>query len=255
MQPRFRSLTTLSFPAYARNGASFAVALLLSTAAGCTGNIEGDSRPGVTVPGQDAEPSPPPGAPVGDPGTSMPSADAGAVGTTVDQDAGPRRRRRPDSGVVPPEGPEDAGASPVDAGGGSTGATPTPPVSPSVSVCTSGQHSRGTGPLMLAGADCTRCHRFRIAGTVYPTAHEPNSCYGSSGATVIIVDASGQMFMLSANQAGNFYSNASPTPPLKIAVLAGGKMRQMVTMAPRSNCNSCHTETGANAAPGRIMLP
>jgi hypothetical protein len=108
---------------------------------------------------------------------------------------------------------------------------------------------------MLPGAECTGCHRFRTAGTVFPTAHEPTGCYGASGATVLIIDSSGQMFTFTTNAAGNFYSSASPTPPLKIAVMAGGKMRQMITMAPRSNCNSCHTQSGANAAPGRIMLP
>jgi hypothetical protein len=248
-------VTTFSFPPHA--GVAAFLALALATAGGCTGSIEGDSRPGDVVPGQDAEPAPPSSPPTGSPGNPVSSAaDAGSPSTTVEpRDAGPRRRR--DSGAVPPTGSDDGGSSAPDAGATPvpTGGTPPPPVSPSMSVCTSGQHSRGTGPLMLAGADCTRCHRFKIAGTVYPTAHEPNSCYGSSGATVIIVDAGGQMFMLSANQAGNFYSNASPTPPLKIAVLAGGKMRQMVTPAPRSNCNSCHTESGANAAPGRIMLP
>jgi hypothetical protein len=34
-----------------------------------------------------------------------------------------------------------------------------------------------------------------------------------------------------------------------------GRERAMVTMQTSGDCNSCHTQNGANAAPGRIVLP
>ena len=66
------------------------------------------------------------------------------------------------------------------------------------------------------GAACIQCHgrregpRFSIAGTVYPTLHEPDLCYGADGiggAQVKITGANGQT--LTPNATGNFYSTAT----------------------------------------------
>jgi hypothetical protein len=34
-----------------------------------------------------------------------------------------------------------------------------------------------------------------------------------------------------------------------------GKTRAMVAPQTNGDCNSCHTENGANKAPGRVLLP
>ncbi|HSY23238.1 MAG TPA: hypothetical protein VK841_14025 [Polyangiaceae bacterium] len=54
---------------------------------------------------------------------------------------------------------------------------------------------------------------------------------------------------------GNFYSTGSIATPFDAKVLNGSKERDMVAAQTSGDCNSCHTEQGANGAPGRIMPP
>jgi hypothetical protein len=157
-------------------------------------------------------------------------------------------------------GATDGGAT---GGGGDSGSDPygTP------LVCTSGQHWTGGdngSSLMHPGAACIDCHSRRggpalvVGGTVFPTAHEPTDCYGASSAQVILVDSRNQTFMLSVGVSGNFYLRArsgSFAPPFHAKVVAGGRERAMSAAQMTGDCNSCHTVTGANQAPGRIMLP
>ncbi len=134
-------------------------------------------------------------------------------------------------------------------------------------VCTSGtiwdRGDRGS-QLMHPGVACITCHssqadddapRFRVAGTAYPTGHEPDNCNGATPATVEVTDASGKVFLLNTNAAGNFFSTARIVFPIRVAVLANGKRRSMEGSPPTGDCNSCHTQDGANMAPGRITLP
>lgn len=133
------------------------------------------------------------------------------------------------------------------------------------SVCTSGQTwTRGNqeSPMMHPGVACISCHQsepeapsFAIAGTVYPTTHEPDDCSGTSSATVVITDANGQETRLSPNSAGNFYVRGRIATPYKAKVVVGGKERAMSASQTSGDCNSCHTEGGANGAPGRITAP
>jgi mono/diheme cytochrome c family protein len=58
-----------------------------------------------------------------------------------------------------------------------------------------------------------------------------------------------------SNGAGNFYSLQSVTPPLSAKVTYGGAVRQMTAAATSGDCNTCHTQNGANGAPGRIKTP
>ena len=160
-----------------------------------------------------------------------------------------------------------AGA-PVTSCGSTTTVGPDPYDTPV--VCTSG--TRWTGgdresPLMHPGVACINCHTngseegpsFVVAGTVYPTPHEPNDCNGiaaSSGATVIVTDASGIEHRLVPNAAGNFFLEGAPFPlPYSAKVTYGGRERVMVEAQDEGDCNACHTEAGANRAPGRIFLP
>jgi cytochrome c553 len=135
-------------------------------------------------------------------------------------------------------------------------------------VCTSGvtNSSSELDSRMHPGGACNGCHstqggeapQFQIAGTVYPTAHEPNDCFGvgSGAAQIVIMDASGNVQLtLSTNSSGNFSSQASISKPYRAKVVANGKERAMSATQTSGDCNSCHTESGANGAPGRIMLP
>jgi hypothetical protein len=137
-------------------------------------------------------------------------------------------------------------------------------------VCTSGDHwtggDRGAGN-MYPGRPCVACHAtkrgppFTIAGTIFPTAHEPDDCNGAdgffTGAAVIITDANGATHTTLANLAGNFYFPAAEKIPFpyRAKITSGGRERVMVLPQMNADCNSCHTVTGAMMAPGRIMLP
>jgi mono/diheme cytochrome c family protein len=137
-------------------------------------------------------------------------------------------------------------------------------------VCTSNKHWTGGNhgsSSMHPGGECINCHasgegpRYAIAGTVYPTAHEPDDCYGSAGAiTVEITDANGVVSNLSVNSAGNFYAGggkrgATIAMPYKAKVISGGKSRVMVGAQTNGDCNSCHSTGGSSGAPGRIIAP
>jgi hypothetical protein len=139
------------------------------------------------------------------------------------------------------------------------------PVCTSMMNWTLGNEGR---PEMNPGMACNNCHAqvggidappiYAIAGTVYPTAHEPDLCYGassSSGAQVVITGADGRTLTLTPNATGNFYSEAGVALPFSAKVVTAAGTRAMVATQTSGDCNSCHTQAGANMAPGRIMLP
>lgn len=120
--------------------------------------------------------------------------------------------------------------------------------------------------VMDPGQACITCHassgeapKFVIAGTLYPTGHEPNNCNGvngTTGAKVVVTGSSGASVTLTPNSAGNFYSSTALAGPYQAKVVsATGAERVMTTKATTGDCNSCHTQNGANGAPGRITLP
>ncbi|MGZ3420436.1 MAG: hypothetical protein ACXVEE_21345 [Polyangiales bacterium] len=167
-----------------------------------------------------------------------------------------------DSGM--PQSTCDNPAAPIDAG-------PDPYATPP--VCTSGKNwtlgNRGSSS-MRPGVPCIACHQmsggeaplFAVAGTVYPTAHEPDNCMSAVPAgstTVVITEADGKTtHTLPVNAAGNFYySDRTGTfkTPYKAKVVSGGKERAMTTAQTDGDCNNCHTQAGANSAPGRITIP
>jgi len=134
------------------------------------------------------------------------------------------------------------------------------------SVCTSGTFWTGgdeESSSMHPGAACVSCHSQRgegprgIAGTVFPTAHEPDDCNGTpgTGITVVITDATGKEFSLRVNGAGNFYSKGRIASPYTARVVSGSKTRVMKTPQTSGDCNSCHSEGGTSGAPGRIIAP
>lgn len=156
----------------------------------------------------------------------------------------------------------------IDAGTGGDAGNPydTP------TTCTSGTYwtNGDTGSAdMHPGVACRNCHvllgkasskGFDIAGTVYPSAHEPDDCNGVSGVTVIITDANNVDHPFPVNGVGNFYhldsfGFAKIAVPYHAKVVRNGMTRAMTAAQTDGNCNNCHTETGANNAPGRIMAP
>jgi len=135
-------------------------------------------------------------------------------------------------------------------------------------ACTSNQHWQGGSDgskLMHPGMPCIGCHSaedegppFLVAGTVYATVREPNDCAGFSGATVQIVDAVGRNVNLQTNAAGNFFYEDDPEKlafPIRAKLVWQGKEREMKDPVGVGDCNSCHTQDGANGSPGRIYLP
>ncbi|HSN25152.1 MAG TPA: hypothetical protein VLT45_02670 [Kofleriaceae bacterium] len=147
---------------------------------------------------------------------------------------------------------------------GSCGATGPDPLN-AAPVCTSGRYyTGGEGSTMRPGDACIACHArsggeaptFSIAGTLYPTGHEPAECDGTSGpASIVITDARGTVLTLTPNSVGTFTSYASVTFPIKAKVVAGTKERAMAGAQTSGDCNACHTQNGTNMAPGRITMP
>jgi hypothetical protein len=130
-------------------------------------------------------------------------------------------------------------------------------------VCTSNKTAAGgESASMRPGEPCITCHAqrggpaFTIAGTVYPTAHEPNDCDGvAGGLTVVVTGADNTTVNVPVNNVGNFSERANIVPPFHVKVTNGTKERVMATALTGGDCNTCHTVTGVNGAPGRIMAP
>jgi hypothetical protein len=138
----------------------------------------------------------------------------------------------------------------------------------SVTQCTSMQYySFGDGSRMEPGNACIACHSqysgteapplYFAAGTVYDTGHEPSRCYGVnvSGAQVVFTDANGNTTPVNVNTAGNFTLLTSLAGPFHVKVVYNGMERAMSAAPPSGDCNTCHTATGDQSAPGRIVLP
>ena len=149
--------------------------------------------------------------------------------------------------------------------GGSGGASNDPLLAKA--ICTSMASwtggNRGSAA-MNPGLACISCHSsgdgpsFSIAGTVYPTGHEPDRCNssaGTQGAQIVIIGADGKMVTLTPNNVGNFSSNTAIKTPYQAKVTYQGRERLMIASQTSGDCNSCHTQNGANGAPGRITVP
>lgn len=118
---------------------------------------------------------------------------------------------------------------------------------------------------MHPGGDCIGCHasrgegpRYLVAGTVFEMLDEPDDCFGLEGVTVEITDAEGRTWSLPTNDAGNFFLAAQDGPvamPYRAALVAEGVRAEMATPQSTGSCATCHTATGAQGAPGRIIAP
>lgn len=199
---------------------------------------------------------------------SDPSVTAGAAGTPVSSMAGSLGIGGSGTSTHPGVGGNltNAGSTSLvsTTTGGATAAQTTAAVT---SICTSKTTWRaGENQTMRPGEACINCHSsnpeaptFVVAGTVYPTAHEPADCNGSNSngtAKVIITDATGMEHSVTVNSAGNFMLQGASIPlPYNARVEVGTMTRAMGASQTSGDCNGCHTESGVNGAPGRIMLP
>lgn len=163
----------------------------------------------------------------------------------------------------------DTGAT---SGGATTGGDPFghEPVCSSDVYWTMGNRE---SPLMHPGVACLACHktqepeianRLAIAGTVYPTGHEPDDCYGVDDAdapiVVEITTADDLVIKLPVGPSGNFLYDLEEQGdaiafPIKARVLQGDRVRTMASPQASGDCNSCHTQNGTAGAPGRIVAP
>ncbi|KYF90586.1 hypothetical protein BE17_39425 [Sorangium cellulosum] len=143
-------------------------------------------------------------------------------------------------------------------------------------VCSSDEHwtmGDHESPLMHPGMACRTCHsmkeprvamRLPIVGTVFPTGHEPDDCLGVDGeaedVVVEITTADARVIQLPVNASGNFlfdtFQDRTPINfPITARVVKGDKERKMLTAQMSGDCNSCHSQSGAEGAPGRIVAP
>lgn len=153
------------------------------------------------------------------------------------------------------------------------GDEPNPSTNPydAAPTCSSGSYWQGndTGaPWMMPGAPCITCHRkhytraplFTVAGTVFPTAHEPDKCYGvanSTDAKIIVTDANGQELPpIPVAYHGNFGMILNGLAlPYRAKLVVGATERVMLTPQTNGDCNACHSQAGTQGALGRIILP
>ena len=120
---------------------------------------------------------------------------------------------------------------------------------------------------MHPGGACLTCHplhrdapKYTIAGSVYPTFHEPDDCNGANGTgdlTIVVTDGTGkQLTTIPVNNVGNFHSAITLPAAFHVKVVSkSGRENAMSAVPATGDCNSCHTRDGANAAPGRIHAP
>jgi hypothetical protein len=176
-----------------------------------------------------------------------------------------------------------AGSPAEDCGGGGSsesGGEPEPNPFDAEPMCSSGRFwgdDDDGDPRMHPGRDCLSCHDeeraddpddddipdLLIAGTIYPTGHEPNDCIGASSVDLrVIVQSmvSAEEVTLEPNSSGNFLLHRSQAPagfeaPFQVKLVEGDAERIMPIAAPHGACNRCHTQDGTMDAPGRIVQP
>jgi hypothetical protein len=122
-----------------------------------------------------------------------------------------------------------------------------------------------TGPSMMPGEDCSRCHwpgsdyptapHFTAAGTVFPAPDAPATS-GVSGVMVELRDPGGSLLeTLHTNSVGNFYTTAPLPDGFRVALAHGGQRVEMPCPPPAGNCGACHSLPPIGQTQGRIYAP
>jgi len=149
--------------------------------------------------------------------------------------------------------------------GAPDGGVVTDPAFTAAPTCTSGTYTYGedVGAAMHPGGACNSCHSggdgpwFTIAGTVFHSGHEYPDCNGVAVGSVAVVITGSDLVAhpLSVNASGNFTYQGSLALPYTAKVVKGTQVRAMAATQTSGDCNACHTQAGANGAPGRIVEP
>jgi hypothetical protein len=84
--------------------------------------------------------------------------------------------------------------------------------------------------LMAPGQDCTRCHPYSAAGTLFTETGA-----AAPGAVVVIGGVTA-----TTNAAGNFFTATPIAFPAAPEIRSGGAVRRMPELAPGGGCNGCH---------------
>ncbi len=123
--------------------------------------------------------------------------------------------------------------------------------------CHTGANFNGQNPGGLSADGDIRT----FMGTVFAAPHEKDLCAPALPVTgkVQILDAVSDTVLLQMNfgTGGNFYGNLNSRPATWRArvITSTGKTRTMQGPQSNGDCNTCHTVSGAEDAPGRIYLP
>ncbi len=112
----------------------------------------------------------------------------------------------------------------------------------------------GDGGSHNEGRNCLACHSFASAGTVFTSLNAPDNTPGAAGYRIKLSD--GTVFGTGYGT-GNSYTYSFPSGNYTAQVIDpnGNVVNSSAEMshdASRRACNSCHTATGNNGAPGRI---
>jgi len=109
--------------------------------------------------------------------------------------------------------------------------------------------------LHYQGQNCLNCHNFASAGTVFSTLDANDNTIGATDYRIKL--STGNVFN-AARGKGNSYTLSFPTSNYTAQVMdANGNIvnssAELSHDSSRRACNSCHTATGNNGAPGRIL--
>ena len=117
-----------------------------------------------------------------------------------------------------------------------------------------GKGSNDEGGSHNEGRNCLACHNFASAGTVFTTLNAADNTPGAAGYRIKLSD--GTVYG-SARGTGNSRAYTFPSGKFTAQVIDpnGNVVNSSMEMShdgSRRACNSCHSATGNNGAPGRI---
>ena len=118
---------------------------------------------------------------------------------------------------------------------------------------------------MDPGRDCVGCHLdndgppLAVGGTIYPyiidrpeifQLQTGEDCFGLEGVLVRIEDATGQLFEVTTNRAGNFFVEGNPNDfakPFRVQLEMGNIKPPMSTQPMYGGCARCHNPSTPKA--------
>jgi len=118
----------------------------------------------------------------------------------------------------------------------------------------SGKGSSGSGGSHNEGRNCLECHSFASAGTVFTSLNARNNTPGVAGYRIQLNNS---VVFSTARGTGNSRGSSLPSGKFTAQVIdpSGNVVNSSASLshdASRRACNSCHSASGNNGAPGRI---